>query len=84
VRGGPDGFVDLSLFGELNEENKFSPRAYARCRFHFMLIRRDEVQRFGAMSLEEMKHALAADRAFLTSIDAEDLGGHLVTWASVL
>ena len=42
VKGEPPAKA-MSKFAEVNDQNKYLPSAYALCRFHFMLARRDEV-----------------------------------------
>lgn len=70
----------LSKFSELNAENKFTPRAYALCRFHFLLARRDEVDQFPALDRTAKLKLLNDNIQFLDDLDAEDLAGHLRTW----
>ncbi len=77
ANGMPDA---LSKFSELNAENKFTPRAYALCRFHFLLARRNEVEQFPRLDKAQKLSFLNENIQFLDDLDAEDLAGHLRTW----
>ncbi len=74
----------LARFSEVDEENKFTPAAYALSRFHFLLARRDEVRLFGESSASAHKGFLESDRDFCLSIGAIDLAVHLARWIRLM
>lgn len=74
----------MSKFAEVNDQNKFTPTAYALCRFHFMLARRDEVMRFRTLSHDGKLEFLQENIDFLSKIGASDLGQHLSAWYSLV
>jgi hypothetical protein len=71
-------------FSEANDQGTFMPRAYALCRYHFLLARHDEIKMMSPLSPEERIAVVAKDEAFLRSINAEDSAEHLSTWIKVV
>jgi hypothetical protein len=60
------------------------PRAYALCRYHFLLARHEEIKMMLPLSPEERIAAVEKNEAFLRSINAEDSAEHLSTWIKVV
>jgi hypothetical protein len=59
---------------------RFAPKAYALNRFHFLLARHDEVQRFRTLSGAGKMEAIERDSRFLIDIGAGSLGRNLSMW----
>jgi hypothetical protein len=74
----------LAKFAEVNEENKFTPTAYAYSRFHFLLARRKEVRRTGAMDHVQRLEYLKLDQVLCAKLGAIDFASHLGRWIKVI
>lgn len=67
----------LARFSEVDQENKYTPAAYALSRFHFLLVRRAEVRQYAVLTSEGKRTALQLDLDYCRSLGALDFATHL-------
>lgn len=74
----------FSTFAETDEKGRFTPRAYAHTRFHFLLSRKTEVDGFLRLTPSEKIQYLDGDERLLIDLDSRHVASHISLWKNYL